>query len=605
MISRARLRRIAAVSLGIFLVLAVGIAALAGTGVLAKPTVEGVESDWGTVTAETTEIRTTATVTNPNPVGVPGVVDVAYTARLNDVVLARGERTGVGFGPGTNELHLSTAMSNSKIAKWWVTHVNGGEKSKLRVDATVSAPGFSRDVPAQRSAVETDLLGGFAKEGGRTVEFRGEPFLRVGEQRAEWGEANESVTPLSVTSTVENVHDYPVSLDGVEYAVEMNNVTLAADRQLSGVTVEPGETGRLDVRMNLDTARMADWWANHVNDSERSTLSVELYGLVERDGEYKRVPIRIYERSLTLETDVLGGGSTSVTARDAPERDIEFERPRINDTDREWGAVDEETTEILTTVALNNTNDDAAINDLLSIRAAQHTAVNGILVATGRQRTDGLDAGRSEFELTSTMNNSKVPAWWARHVNRGEASTVTTTPEVRADLGFTRFDVPVVDQRSEFETNLLAGMGDGEAETVAVDGREAMVVRPESVRWGQATPETAPIDVNATLENEQPAPVTVTEIRYRVALNDVVLANRTAPGTHTVPPGESESIGFTMALDNQRMDEWWVTHVRRGESSNLTVAVTATVETQAGTETVRLDSLSQNSTVTTDVLGDS
>ncbi|WP_436927174.1 LEA type 2 family protein [Halosimplex amylolyticum] len=604
MISRARLRRIAAAALGVFLVLVVCIAALAGTGVLAAPTVGAVDSDWGAVTSASTEIRTTATVTNPNPVGVPGVVDVAYSARFNDVVLARGEKTGVGFGPGTNELQLSTQMSNAKIADWWVTHVNGGETSTLRVDATVSGPGFSRDVPAQHSAIETDLLGGFASEGERTVRFRGDPFLTVSEQTAEWGEANGSVTPLSVTSTVENVHDYPVTLDGVAYAVEMNDVTLAADRQLSGVSVDPGETGTLDVRMDLDTARMADWWANHVNDSERSTLSVELYGLVERDGEYERVPIRIYERSIDLETDVLGGGSTSVSARDGPERDVAFERPRIDDTSREWGAVDDETTEILTTVALNNTNRDGAINDLLSLRVAQRTAVNGVPVATGRHRTDELDPGRTRVELASTMNNSQVPVWWARHVNRGETSTVTTMPDVRADLGFSQFDVTVTDRTSEFETDLLAGLGDGEAETVRIDGHDALVVRPESVQWGEATPETAPIDVAATLENEQPTPVNVTEIRYRVALNDVVLANRTAPESHTVGPGETESVGFTMTLDNRRMDEWWVTHVRRGETSDVTIAVTATVETRAGTETVRLDSLSQNSTMTTDVLGD-
>ncbi|WP_459192014.1 LEA type 2 family protein [Halosimplex sp. J119] len=575
---------------------------LATTGVLAMPTVDGVESDWGTVTAESTEIRTTATVTNPNPVGVPGVVDVAYTARLNDVVLARGEKSGVGFGPGTNRLRLSTEMSNRKIADWWVTHVNGDESSTLRVDATVSGPGFSRNVPAQRSSIETDLLGGFATEGERTVQFRGEPFLTVREQTATWDEANGSVTPLSVSSTVENVHDYPVTLDGVEYAVEMNNVTLAEDRQLSGVSVDPGETGTLDVRMGLDTARMADWWANHVNDSEQSTLSVELYGLVERDGEYERVPIRIYERSLDLETDVLGGGSTSVSARDAPERDIEFERPHVEDTDREWGAVDDDSTEILTSVALNNTNREAAINDLLTLRIAQRTAVNGIPVANGTHRTDGLDPGESALDLTSTMNNSKVPSWWARHLNRGETSTVTTMPEVRADLGFSQFDVPVIDRTSEFDTDLLAGVGDGGQETVTVDGQDAIVMTPESVQWGEATRETAPIDVEATLENEQPAPVTVTEVRYHVALNDVVLANRTVPETYIVEPGESEAMKFTMVLDNQRMDEWWVTHVRGGETSNVSITVTATVETAAGTETVTLDSLSDDSTMTTDVL---
>ncbi|WP_123533294.1 LEA type 2 family protein [Halosimplex salinum] len=604
MLSRRRIKRVVAISLGVVLLSAVAVGVLVGTGVLSEPSVSGVESEWGTVTGETTEIRTTATVDNPNPVGVPGVVDVAYSARLNDVVLARGEETGVGFGTGTSELRLSTQMSNTRIADWWVTHVNGDERSTLRVEATVSGPGFSREVPAQRSTVETDLLGGFAGDGERTVDFQGEPFLRVRGQTAEWGEADESVTPLTVSSTVENVHDYPVTLDGVEYTVEMNDVTLADDRRLSGVAVDPGETGTLDVRMALDSAKMADWWANHVNDSERSEVSVRLYGLVERDGEYERVPLRIYERSLDLETDVLGGGATGVTAREPPAQDVSFDRPEVADADREWGEVTDATTEVLTTVALNNTNSDAAINDLLALDVSQRTEINGVPVASGHRRVASLDAGRSEFELASAMNNSRVPSWWARHINGGERSTIRTIPTVRADLGFTQFDVSVPDRTSEFETDVLAGIGDAESETVTVGGRETLVVRPGSVAWGTATPETAPVDVRATLENQQREEVTVTAIDYRVTLGGVVLANRTVPESYTVPPGESRAVEFTMELDNSRMDEWWVRHVRNGESSAMEVAVTATIETPAGTETVPLDSLSGNSTVATDVLAD-
>jgi len=603
MISRRRLRRYAGATGAVVVFLLLVLGALVGTGVLAQPSVDGVESEWGAVTGTTTEIRTTATVTNPNPVGVPGVVDVAYTARLNDVVLARGEKRGVGFDPGTNRLRLATQMENTKIADWWVSHVNEGERSQLRVQATVSGPGFSRNVPAQQSRIETDLLGGFATEGARTVEFRGDPFLTVSDQRATWGTANETVTPLEFTSTVENVHGYPVTLDGVEYVVEMNDVTLADDRQLSGLEVAPGETGTLAVSMGLDSAKMADWWANHVEDSERSTLVVRLYGLVERDGEYERVPIRIYERSLTLETDVLGSGATSVRAADSPDRAVTFASPEVEDATRTWGSVDDESTQVLTALELNNTNRDSQINDLLALELTQQTTINGVLVGTGAQRTSPIETGKTRIDLTSSMNNSKVPAWWARHLNQGESSTVVTTPSAQADLGFSRFDVPVDNRTSTFETAMLAGMRDAESEPVTVDGEDALVVRPEAVAWGTATPERAPIDVNATLESEQPTEVTVTEIRYRVALNDVVLANRTVPEQYSVPPGETTAVGFTMRLDNSRMDEWWVTHVRRGESTTVSVDVTATIETREGTETVRLDSLSQNSTTSTDVLG--
>ncbi|WP_436932633.1 LEA type 2 family protein [Halosimplex halobium] len=601
MVSRRRVKRFLAGSAAVLLAVGVVLAALVATGVLAAPAVGSVESEWGTVTAESTAIETTATVDNPNPVGVPGVVSVAYTARLNDVVLARGEKSGVGFPAGTSRLRLSTEMNNDRIADWWVAHVNDGETSELRVTATVSGPGFSRGIPAQRSTVETDLLGGFATGEARTVRFRGDPFLVVGNGTAAWGDADGSVTPLSVSSTVENVHDYPVTLDGVDYVVEMNNVTLAEGRQRSGIDVAPGETGTLDVRMGLDSAKMADWWATHVRAGERSNLSVALYGLVERDGGYERVPIRVYERSLELETDVLGGGAASVTARSPPERDTEFERPRIVGADREWGAVTDATTEIRTSVAIDNPNDER-INDLLALETTQRTTINGITVARGDHRTDGLDAGRSAFELVSAMNNSKVPAWWARHLNGGERSTVATDPGVRADLGFTRFDVAVPNRTSEFRTDLLAGMG-GDAETVAVGGEPALVVRSETAAWGHATPERAPILVNATLANERRVPVNVTAIDYRVALNDVVLADRTVPEHYRVAPGETRSVGFEMVLDNGRMDEWWVTHVRRGESTNVSVTVTATVETPRGSETVELDSLGRNGTMTTDVLG--
>ena len=601
MISRRRARRIAGGAAGVCLAVAVVLAALAGTGVLAAPTVGSVDTDWGPVTANATTIETTATVDNSNPVGVPGVVDVSYVARLNDVVLARGERSGVGFPAGTSRLRLSTAMDNDRIADWWVAHVGDGESSTLRVDATVSGPGFSRQVPAQRSTVETDLLGGFASDGGRTVRFGGDPLFVVANQSARWGEADAAVTPLAVSATVENVHDEPLTLDGVDYVVEMGGATLADGRQRSGVAVDPGATGRLDVRMALDSSAMADWWATHVRAGERSTLSVELYGLIERDGGYERVPIRVYERSLDLETDLLGGGATSVSVQRPPDRDIAFERPRLVDADREWGRVTDATTEIRTSVAVNNTN-DGWTSDLLALEAAQRTAINGVPVASGQQRTDGLATGRSTVDLVSEMNNSKVPRWWARHLNDGERSTVATAPSVVADLGFTRFDVAVADRTNRFRTDLLGGLGEG-SETVPVGGEPALTVAPTTVEWGRATPETAPIRVNATVSNERSGPVNVTAVDYRVALNDVVLADRTAPATADLSAGETGRFDFEMVLDNGRMDEWWVTHVRRGESTNVSIEVTATVETPTGTETVALDSLSRNGTTRTDVLG--
>jgi LEA14-like dessication related protein len=216
MVSREVALKIGGVVAAVLVLGVVAVGALAATGAFAAPTVESTSYEWGAVTDETTEIVTSVTVDNPNPVGVPGVVDVSYTARLNTVTLARGERSGVGFGPGRNTITLTAAMQNAKIADWWVTHVNGDERSELTVDATVNAPGLSREIPAKSSTVETDILGGFTTEGARQVAFQGDPLLTLRNQRASWGEANAETTPLSFSADVENVHDYDVRLDGVE-----------------------------------------------------------------------------------------------------------------------------------------------------------------------------------------------------------------------------------------------------------------------------------------------------------------------------------------------------------------------------------------------------
>ena len=304
------------------------------------------------MTNETTEIRTDVTVRNPNPVGVPGVLDVGYTATLNGVTLAEGTESGVGFAPGTTTVKTTAEMRNERIADWWVTHVNGGERSELDIAARVSGPGVSRTIPARSSTVETDILGGFTADGERTVELAGEPFVVLSDQEASWGEATAERTPMRFRATVRNVHDYPVTLDGVEYVVVMNGVELGRGTQRTNFDVQPGEAQTLDVTADLRTPRMARWWAEHVRDDEASELSVRMYGVVERDGEQVRIPLRLYDTTLRLETDLLGGGGTSVTpvasSGGPPAAGVE-----VTDRSRSWGAVTDETTELRTSVGLD------------------------------------------------------------------------------------------------------------------------------------------------------------------------------------------------------------------------------------------------------------
>lgn len=587
---------------GLVVVLGVAAGGLVATGTFAQPTVESTSYQWGDVTDETTAIETTVVVDNPNPVGVPGVVDISYRAALNDVTLAESTRSGVGFSPGENTIELTAQMQNDRIPAWWVTHVNGGEESQLNIDATVSAPGFSREIPAKSSTIETDILSGFAAEETRTVTFRDGPFLEISDQQAEWGTADAEATPTEFTSTIENVHDHAVTLDGVEYVVRMNGVELGHERTDAGFDIRPGETGSLDVAVQLDTARMSQWWAAHVRSDEVSNLSVEMYGLVDHEGERRRLPIRFFDRTLRLETNMLGGGETSVEPLPQPAAgDMEAEAPTAGETTQRWGEVTDETAEIVTESSLQAP--DQAINDLMELSIRQRTTINGIEVATGQTTIDDVTAGTTPITIVSEKDNSEVPAWWARHVNNGERSEVITTPQATADVQFTQFDVDLDRRTSTSETDMLAGMNGDRNERVTSNGRTVATVTEVSSTWGQANPQVTPIDVETTIRNEQPTPLAISQVEYVVRLNDVTLADRTVQRDDTIPGGATRTVPLTMELDSQRMDEWWIQHVRDDERSRLNVTAYVTVENRLGSERVRLDSLGQDTLVETDMLG--
>ena len=600
MVSRSVARKVGAGLLGVLVLGAVVVGALAATGVLAAPTVESTQSQWGAVGANTTEIETTVRMTNPNPVGVPPVLSVTYTATLNGVTLAEGTEGGVGFGTGTTELAFSTEMENARIADWWVEHVNDGEESQLSLAATVSGPGFSREVPASESTIETDILGGFTSDETRTVTVRDEPLLRISEETAAWGEADAESTPIQFSSTVTNVHDYDVTLDGVEYVVTMNGVELGRERRDSGIDVAPGETGELDVTVALNSRKMAEWWPEHVRDDERSRLTVEMYGLVDDDGERKRVPMRIFEKSLTLETDMLGEGETTVESVDLPDDGTGFESPEVTDTSQEWGRVTDAETNIRTSATLSTPEQE--LNDLLTLEIRQETAINGVRVAAGSTTVEEVEAGRTPLDFTVVMDNGEVPEWWARHLNQGEQSRVVSSPTATVDVGITKFDEPLDDRTGAVETDLLAGMNGERSETVTIRGEEALTVERVESSWGEATPETAPIDVRTTVTNDLPTSMTIRDIHYRVTLNDVVLADRTAPDRFRLSGGETRALPIEMRLNNGQMEAWWPTHIRNDERSNLNVTVSVTADSRFGSERRQLDALGQDTVVETDML---
>jgi LEA14-like dessication related protein len=597
---------------------AIGVAAVAGVLLLLSatvavaydsPRVRSTESQFGTVTAEASAVDTTIVVRNPNGVAVPGGVDLQYTVSLNDVRVARGAESGVDIAPGNNSIETNATFDNGKIPAWWVTHINGNETSTMTTTADVGVAGLpvGPTLTVERREIETDLLGPLAAENASRMSLNDTDLLVIENQTGRWGEADDQRTPLVVSNALRNVHDRPVEIDGTDYEIRMNGVVVGEGETTNGVALAPGESTTYDVRAVIDTQRMQRWWVSHLRNGETTDLTIEVFAVAVVDGERERLPLTVYERQAVFETDFLDTGETSVrVVGDGSGSNASFARPTVRNSTSAWGEVRDDETEVRTTVRIDNPTDEAYA-DLLALVVDQRTTIAGVTASEGTERVEDLPRGSGTVEVTSTMPHSVVPEWWAAHLENGERSRSRTELDADADVAVTTLPVDLPDRNSTVETDTLADLDDDSTRAVESEetGRRLLTVHSTSAEYVDPTPERATIVVRADLENDNPlSSVTIRDVDYTVALNDVTLADRTAPETHTLDPGERRTVEFTLVLNNSRMAAWWPTHVRRNEVSTLDRSATATVETGGDTERVELEFLSTDRTVETDLLAD-
>lgn len=603
---RSRIGRVLAAVFAVLVVTSTGLAAAVTSGVISveRPTVEGVESDWGEVTNDTTEIRTNVTVDNPNRVGVPGVVGIDYDVRMNDVTVATGKNGGIGLPAGETTLGLTTRMDNDRIADWWATHVNDGERTTVSVRPTVKVGPVSRSVAPTERTFSTDILGRFNTEADREVTFDGEPFLSVTRTRASWGEATPEKTPLTLSASIHNPNDDPIVLSKIGYAVAMNDVTLTENATAGSLRIGPGATEPLRIRSTLDNSKLDEWWASHVEKGETTRLDVRVFATVEDDGRTRRIPLDFLSRSVQFRTDVMGGGETTTQEIDAGDGgEFAFERPTVESTTNDWEVTAGGDSRIHTRVVVDNPNGpESTLADVLSLDAGYSVDVNDVTLASQSKSDRELDTGRNVLEFTSTVGDERIQSWWATHINGGERTTRTLDRSVTADLGFVRYPVDLPDRTRTFTTDVLGPAGTGGEETVTVRGSTIATVHDADASWGEATTERTPLHAAVEVTNERSESMTITEIGHRVTMGGVVLADDATDRSVAISGGTTKTVRDTASLDNSQLGDWWTTHLKNGERSTVDVSYYVVVEYRGEQKRIGLDALSYTDAFETDVV---
>ncbi len=262
-------------------------------------------------------------------------------------------------------------------------------------------------------------------------------------------------------------------------------------------------------------------------------------------------------------------------------------KPEIRGTTVEWGEVTAEATEVTATLLVYNPSHIT----LPVKKVTSDIYMNDIPM--GSAETVGLSIEKNtEFPVTvsARIDNTRIPAFWAEHLRRHEQSEALIQIGATFDLGIAEFTSPF-SLRRPITTDLLAPLGKlgstvlEKAVKLPGTDREVtafkVVLKPVSAEWGIITEQSTEIELTAVVRNDNPYPLPVPDIAYRVNINGLALASgQSALGLVIAPYSEKEVI-TTVTLNTGRMGQWFASHIRNGERSTFNIKVSLVFELPA------------------------
>ncbi|CQH52601.1 DUF1511 family protein [Halobacterium hubeiense] len=279
--------------------------------------------------------------------------------------------------------------------------------------------------------------------------------------------------------------------------------------------------------------------------------------------------------------------------------------PSVEQIDNQFGEVNDTHTEVQTDLVIHNPN---PVGVRLGGTSVNYTvAMNDIRMASGDKRGVGVGTGNSTVNLTTFLHNERISAWWASHVRGGEHTNLTVSATVQP--GFVGQSATFQPAAETIETDLLGQFNSTEDRPVNADmplvEDPVLVVQRTNASWGTVTDAETPIDLEFEVYNPKASPVVVSNVGYDISMNDVPVGSGELEETESIPGKSARLVETPTVIDNENLDEWWVTHVENDQTTELRIEFYAELELPGSTETVRvpLDELTYTQTIETDMFG--
>ncbi len=279
--------------------------------------------------------------------------------------------------------------------------------------------------------------------------------------------------------------------------------------------------------------------------------------------------------------------------------------PSVEQVDNRFGAVNDTRTEIETDVVVHNPN---PVGVRLGETSVNYTvSMNDVEMAQGSKDGVGIGAGNSTVNLTTDLRNERIPPWWVSHVRNGERTDLSVTATAHSGLVGRSATFQAADRT--IETDLIGQFNSSEdrpvnADMALVDDPVA-IIRQTNASWGTVTEEETPIELEFGVYNPKASPLVVSNIGYNITMNGVPVGDGETAETESIPGKTYRVVETPTAIDNQNLDEWWVTHVENDQTTELRIDFYAEIEPPGSSETIRvpLEGLTYTRTIETDMFG--
>jgi LEA14-like dessication related protein len=257
--------------------------------------------------------------------------------------------------------------------------------------------------------------------------------------------------------------------------------------------------------------------------------------------------------------------------------------------DNDWGEVDDERIEVITTVWVDNPNPIGGGDGDVEY----DVELQGVHLAQGEGEGLSLPSGESTHEFRTDLFYNRLSEWWYAHLTNDEVSDVRVNATANVSAGPVSGS-PSGTYEDTVDTDIEGALDRGfsefegtysgtEADVTAPDGtaiEPTVEVESVTTQWGEVTETQTEILVNASIHNPNAYPIPTPAFTGYVAMNEIRVADWDADEVEVlevtdeglIPSGETEERTFRIEMDNENVPEWFATHVDRGEQSDVEVA---------------------------------